>query len=142
MGRPVLASTPDAQRPEARYHDSTRHSLVRRIVIAGAAIVLASALAGWVWVALVRSNPAVRFEVTAFDTVTDTSVTIEWVVDREPGVAVECVLRARNQAGQEVGRLRVSVPSDGSPSVVVRRRLETSDRPVTGEVLSCLQAGD
>lgn len=142
MGSPIPDSTSDPGRLAARYGGPVQHPLARRAVVAGLAVLLAGSLAWWVSVALVRSNPPVRWEVTAFDTVTDTSVTIEWVVDREAGARVDCVLRARDAAGEEVGRARVSVPVDDRTSVVLRHRLETSHRPVTGEVLTCAVIGD
>jgi len=103
------------------------------------AVVLTIAVGWWVWVAAVRSTPDVRWELVGFQAVTDTSVDIRWVVQRAPGRAVDCVVRARSLDGAEVGRARVPVAAGATDSVELVHTLETSDRPVTGEVLSCVQ---
>lgn len=102
------------------------------------ALAVAAAVGWWLWVAAVLSNPPVRWQVLGFETHTEGSVDIRWSVDRDAGLVVECVVRARNAAGEEVGRDRVPVPASSDESVEVRHTLTTSDQAVTGEVLACL----
>lgn len=105
------------------------------------ALAVAAAVGWWLWVAATWSSPPVRWQPLGFQTVSERAVEIRWSVDRDPGLTVECVIRARNFAGAEVGRARVPVPSGATESVEVRHTLTTSDLAVTGEVLACLPSG-
>lgn len=100
---------------------------------------VAAALAWWLWLAAVRSNPPVRWQVTGYDATSGTAVDIRWQVERDPGVAVECVLRARDARGEEVGRVRVVVPVDDAEGIDMSHTLKTSGQAVTGEVLTCVE---
>lgn len=67
----------------------------------------------------------------------DSSVTVEFELAREPGRAATCLIRARGEAGTEVGRRQFPVPASARRSVVVREPLPTSARAATGEVVGC-----
>lgn len=126
--------------PVAHDGDRPGRPVVRRLLVALLAVVLAAAVGWWLWVAAVLSNPPVRWQLLGFETRTERSVDIRWTVDRDAGLAVECVVRARNAAGEEVGRDRVPVPPGADETVELRHTLTTSDLAVTGEVLACLPA--
>lgn len=130
---------PEASRPAARYGDSPGRPAVRRGLVLLLAVAVAIAVGWWVWVAVVASNPPVRWQLLGFETRTERSVDIRWSVQRDHGQAVECVVRARNANGDEVGRDRVPVPAGADEQVEVQHTLTTSDEAVTGEVLTCLQ---
>jgi hypothetical protein len=54
-----------------------------------------------------------------------------------PGTGpVNCLVRARNRQGAEIGRALVRVPA-GRQTVIVTYSLPTRGRAVTGEVLGC-----
>lgn len=136
-GQP-FPSTPEAARPVARYGDRSPRPVVNRVLVVLLVTAVVAAVGWWVWVAAVASNPAVRWQLLGFETQTERSVDIRWSVERDPGLTVECVVRARNANGEEVGRDRVAVPAGASGDVEVRHTLTTSDLAVTGEVLACL----
>ncbi|MCW2777417.1 MAG: Conserved rane protein of uncharacterized function [Frankiales bacterium] len=67
----------------------------------------------------------------------DTSVSIEFEVARDPGSTVHCLVRARGTGGGEVGRREFDVAPSQQRSTVVREVLPTSERAVTGELVGC-----
>lgn len=70
-------------------------------------------------------------------------VKIRFQVYKPGGQAAVCIVRARAENGEEVGRAEVDIPA-GSPdgdSVIVTYTLATSRKPVTGEVVGCAPAG-
>lgn len=140
MTGPPFPSAPEASRPAARYGDRYRRPGVNRVLAMLLVTAAVAAVGWWVWVAAMASNPAVRWQLLGFETQTEQSVDIRWSVQRDPDLAVECVVRARNAAGEEVGRDRVPVPTGAAEEVEVRHMLTTSDLAVTGEVLACLPA--
>ena len=72
-----------------------------------------------------------------FDVTSDTSVTVEFELAREPGRPATCVVRARGATGLEVGRRQFDVPPVQQRSIVVREPLPTTERAVTGELVGC-----
>jgi hypothetical protein len=76
-------------------------------------------------------------EVTRFTT-TDSAVDLEFIVRLPAGGRAECVVRARNASGVEVGRATVAVSAGASPKrTVATYRLVTNGKPVTGELAGC-----
>lgn len=138
MSAPHASSPPTPQRPADRYGTVT-HPTARRAGLVILGLLLAAALAWWVWIAAMRSNPDVRWDLQGYEVVSDTSIELTWVVDRPPGVALDCVLRARDESGAEVGRNRVPVPAGDTESNTVQHTLVTTARAVNGEVLTCLE---
>lgn len=63
-------------------------------------------------------------------------VRVTFQISRPDGAPVNCLLRARDREGAEIGRALVRVPA-GKHQVIVTRTLPTRGRPVTGEVLGC-----
>ena len=89
-------------------------------------------------VALPRLSPGVTYAVRGFQTVDASTVRVTWEVARDPGTVVECQVRARDEAGAEVGNELIVVPADGERRTVVTRDLPTAATAVTGEVRSCI----
>ena len=91
-----------------------------------------------VGLALPRLSPGVSFAVRSFHAVDDATVRVTWEVARDPGTVVECQVRARDEAGAEVGNELVVVPADPERRTVVSHDLPTAATAVTGEVRSCI----
>jgi len=74
---------------------------------------------------------------------TDTTMTIKFTVRVPAGRSAECVLRARDYGGNEVGRRTVVVkPADpGATSIEADEPVTTTKRGSVGDVLGCQPAG-
>jgi hypothetical protein len=74
---------------------------------------------------------------------TDTTMTIKFTVKVPAGKSAECVLRARDYGGNEVGRRTVVVkPADASAtSIAADEPVPTSKRGSVGDVVGCQPAG-
>jgi hypothetical protein len=71
-----------------------------------------------------------------------TVLTIEFKVRVPAGGAAECVLRARDYDGFEVGRRTVVVRADGdAKSIDAREDVPTTARASVGDVVNCRAAG-
>jgi hypothetical protein len=76
-------------------------------------------------------------EVTRFTT-SDGAVDVEFIIRLPEGGKAECVVRARDAAGLEVGRGTVEVSAGAEPNRTVGTyRLATRGTPVTGELAGC-----
>ena len=76
-------------------------------------------------------------EQVAFDVLDDHSVHITFrVVRDDPSKPADCVVRAREESGAEVGRKEVLIPAADGP-VTHETVLRTSARATTGEVFGC-----
>jgi hypothetical protein len=76
-------------------------------------------------------------QLVRYTDVTERQVVIQFRVNLPAGRAATCAVRARNRAGQEVGRAEVRVPPGADPRPVTTYRLATSERPVSGEIQGC-----
>lgn len=76
-------------------------------------------------------------ELVRYTDVTERQVVIQFRVNLPAGKAATCAVRARNRAGQQVGRAEVRVPPGDDPHPVITYRLATSERPVSGEIQGC-----
>ncbi|WP_433374908.1 DUF4307 domain-containing protein [Actinoplanes sp. CA-142083] len=74
---------------------------------------------------------------------TDTTMTIKFTVQVPAGGKAECVLRARDYGGNEVGRRTVVVKAAdaGATTIEAEEPVTTSKRGSVGDVLSCQPAG-
>ncbi|ADD40437.1 DUF4307 domain-containing protein [Stackebrandtia nassauensis] len=77
-------------------------------------------------------------QVVGFDTA-ESSVSITFEVFKPEGQAAICQIRARSADGADVGQAEAEIPAAKS-EVRVEYTLETSAKPVTGEVLRCYPA--
>jgi hypothetical protein len=95
------------------------------------------------WFALKQANPPIQSAVLGYTVTTDRTVRVQFEVDKSPGRDAVCTLRARNSAGEEVGRRDVNVPAvpSGPRRTVLEETLQTSDRAIVGEVLECRLTG-
>jgi hypothetical protein len=79
--------------------------------------------------------------VERFYDLTDRQVVVEFTVTVPAGETAFCAVRARAADGREVGREEIRVtPPAGLTRPRVVHRLETTERPVTGEVQRCWRA--
>jgi Domain of unknown function (DUF4307) len=76
-------------------------------------------------------------EVTRFTT-SDSAVDVEFIVRLPEGGRAQCVVRARDASGLEIGRATVDVSAGAEPEQTVATfRLATKGKPVTGELAGC-----
>ncbi len=129
--------------PPGRYGRRRERRRPRRWVVAalGALVVVAGVLVAADLTRRYGDGRPYSATVERFYDVTDEQVVVEFrVVVPEGGTAV-CAVRARASDGREVGREEVTVsPPPGETYPLVRHRLATTGRPVTGEVQRCWPA--
>ena len=102
-------------------------------------IIAAAALTGLLWIALYQANPPVRGTLLGYEVTSDRAVEVRFEVWRRPGVTAQCVVRARNAEGVEVGSRLIIIPA-GERRVIRTEVLETRSRAVSGELKDCRQA--
>jgi hypothetical protein len=130
---------PAPRRPPGRYDEPSRLG-ARTVAVLLGVLFLAFAVAITWWLYQRFGTDRVAVQVRTFSVLGDDRVRVEFDVTPPDGVTTWCLVRARNAAGEEVGRefVRVPPPDDaGGRSVRVRHVLPTTDRPVTGEVQRC-----
>ncbi len=111
----------------------------RLITIICVALVSAAALAALFWIALYHANPAVRGTLLGYEVTSDRAVEVRFEVWRKQGVTAQCVVRARNAEGVEVGSRVITIPA-GEHRVEETVVLETRSRAITGELKDCREA--
>jgi hypothetical protein len=80
-------------------------------------------------------------QIIGWDEAGDTRMTIKFSVRVPAGAAAECVLRARDYAGNEVGRRTVVVrAAAGADSIEANEAVTTTARGRVGDVLGCQAA--
>ena len=158
MDSPILADTTDKKRtrgrqvsetrttnpvfPPGRYghrREGRRRPVVPIIILA---IVIAAS-------ALVSVKLYQRYGQTDYQAQivgwqpTDTTMLIKFTVQVPAGRSAECVLRARDYGGYEVGRRTVVVKPDDADATSIKAEepVTTSRRGSVGDVLSCQPAG-
>jgi hypothetical protein len=126
--------------PPGRYGRRRTPSAASRPLVAVLAVVLL-AVFGYFGFRLYRAygDQDYSAEVTRFTT-SASAVDIQFVVRLPENGRAECVVRARNAAGLEVGRATVPVTAGAEPTrTVAEYRLVTTDEPVTGELAGCVR---
>lgn len=124
--------------PPGRYGRRRRPGPATRPVVILLAVALVAVLT-YFGVRLYRAygDQDYSAEVTRFTT-SDSAVDVEFVVRLPEGGRAQCVVRARDAAGLEVGRATVPVVAGADPKrTIATYRLNTSGRPVTGELAGC-----
>jgi len=89
------------------------------------------------WLGLANSLGRVTWTDTAYRVVDDRTVTVDFDVYRSPGQAVQCRVRALDQAFGVVGVVDVAIPAGEARSVHRQVTIRTTSRAVTGTVQSC-----
>lgn len=111
-----------------------------KIALLSLLVIVVTFTLGWLlWVAIYHANPAVRGTLLGYQVTSDRSVEVRFEVWREPGVTAQCVVRARNAEGVEVGSRVIIIPP-GERRVVLTQVLETRARAISGELQSCRKA--
>jgi hypothetical protein len=80
-------------------------------------------------------NPRADATLTRFYDVSDTGISVDFVVHKDSGDLVTCLVQARAKNNDEVGAANVEVGQ--GDAVTVTYRLATKGRPVTVEVVRC-----
>ncbi|HIV59224.1 MAG TPA: DUF4307 domain-containing protein [Candidatus Stackebrandtia faecavium] len=128
--------TTDVRFPPGRYGRRREGGKPSKLLVGGAASVF---LIGGVAIGLSMYNQYGGMDYTgdvvAFDT-DERHVTVTFDVHKPEGADATCVVRARSKDGAQVGNAEVSIEAE-EPSVRVTYTLETSAKPVTGELLRC-----
>jgi hypothetical protein len=119
---------------ENRYGPGPRPR--RRVAAIVAVATLALVGLAWVlWAAFSYAYPPVRATLVGY-TVTDTTVTVKFEIVKNAEYPATCTVRARNRAGEEVGRRDVTIPV-GVRTDTLTEELATTGKPVTGEIRDC-----
>ena len=122
--------------PEGRYgRPPQRWRRLATIIVA--AVLGTGAAVGFGWVALYHADPPVRATVVRYEVTSPTTVEVTFELVKDPDVAAVCVVRARNERGEEVGRRTVRVTAGGPRQRLVTESLATRDTAVVGEVREC-----
>ena len=128
--------------PPGRYgrrRDGRRHVLVPAMF--AAVLVVALVLASF---KLYRQygDPTYDAQVIRYTGITDTQVTVDFLVTVPSGGSATCLLRARAYSGAEVGRRTVTVSApDDERQATASELVTTTARPFIGEVVRCGPAG-
>jgi hypothetical protein len=105
----------------------------------GAAVLGLLVLLAGTWLVYDRfSNGGTRFATLGYVVRSDTEVDIRFQVSKDPGTTVECLVRARDRDGVEVGSQKVRVEGGGTGEVERVQRVTTLRRAATGEVTECV----
>jgi hypothetical protein len=123
------------RRPPGRYGPDRRGwSAPTTAAVVALALLFTGAVVAVGWR---LSNPAVSFQVRAFDVKSDEAVELTFLVRRkDPDAAVTCLLRARSTQNQEVGRRTIVVPPGKAEAVTVTV-ITTTARATLAEVQQC-----
>jgi hypothetical protein len=104
------------------------------LVAAGSAL----GLAWLVWAALAHATPAVSAQVSAFEVVSDTTISVTVTVQREdPSVPAVCRVIAQAPDFQPVAEQEVPVPASSVPLADIDLQLTTLRRATSASVSGC-----
>lgn len=131
-------------RPADRYGDRPARSGWITAAIVTAAVVFTAIVAGVGWR---LSHPALSYQLRGYEIVSDSQVKVTALIrTREPNAEVECTARARDRAGNEVGRTALRSGLDtkeptridaGVTERLVTVTVRTVVRANLGEVVDC-----
>lgn len=122
--------------PEGRYGRPPRRG--RRLATITALTAVGAAAAAWLgWVAWYYANPSVHATLLRYEVITQSTVEITFELVKDPDVGAGCVVSARNESGEEVGRRTIRVPAGGPRRRLVTETLATRDTAILGEVREC-----
>lgn len=101
-----------------------------------AVMVLVPFVSWVIWAAYEQADQDLRWETVGFSDITDQTVTVRFTVYLPAGSTAECVVRAMDIDGVEVGRALVPIEADGGTASVVYA-LPVTERPSTAFVQTC-----
>lgn len=130
-----FVSDADTQRIRERY--PTRPG--RRIfLIALTGVALALGTVWLVWAAWTSSHPAVSGQVSGFDVVSDTEITVHLIVERsDPSIAATCQVFVQSESFERVGELAVAVPPASDSQVRLDVPVKTFKRATSASLEAC-----
>ena len=132
-GRPLR------RRPPGRYDEPSRTTARALAVVL--VVLFAGLVAAVTWTLYQRyGTPSTDVQVRGYSVLSDRAVRIDVDVAPPSGRTVYCLLRARDRAGAEVGRVFVPVTGMTGRSLRLHQVLATTGRAVTGEVPQCTVA--
>ena len=133
VGAPTSLTTEQQRLLEERYGPAHRTPVTLIIAL----VALGLLFVGWViWAAYLQADQSVRWQTVGYSNVSQSSITVEFDVFKPADRSVDCVVRALDLAGTEVGRANVPITSPlGDVNVVYA--LSVTARPNTGEVYTC-----
>ena len=103
-----------------------------------AALLLLTALPWLVWSAWHHSNPQIRVTLISFQNEQDTSIDTTYLNQRrDPSLALNCTLIARDFDKNVVGEVEVAIPSSSQGSLKRDDSIPTRLRAVNASVLKC-----
>ena len=125
----------ERRRPPGRYDEPRRTS---RVLVVLVAVVFGGLVtAGGVALYLRHTEGSVPYELRGYAVSSATSVKVSWEVKLSRGVRAQCQLKARGDAGQQVGLEVVDVGPGTGGTQVVEHVLTTTERARTAEVRAC-----
>ncbi|MCW2500136.1 MAG: hypothetical protein JWN87_1812 [Frankiales bacterium] len=132
-------TTPDTlpRRPPGRYDEA--RTLPRPVKLGGAAVLGLLLLALTVAAYLRFAGDGTRFGTVGYRVLSDTAIEVRFQVSKDPAATVDCLVRARDRDGAEVGSEKVRLGPGGSGELVKAQRVATTHRAATGEVTKCLE---
>jgi hypothetical protein len=126
------------RRPPGRYDQ--RRRLSRPVQVAAISLGLLVLLVGTYLVYDRFSNNGIRFATLGYVVRSDTEVDIRFQVTRDRETTVDCLVRARDRDGIEVGSQKVRVAAGEAGQVERVQRVTTLRRAAAGEVTECVVA--
>ncbi len=101
-----------------------------------AALLLLTALPWLIWSAWHHSNPQIRVTLISFQNEQDNSIDITYLIQRrDPSLALNCTLIARDFDKNVVGEVEVAIPSSSQGSLSRNDTIPTRLRAVNASVL-------
>ena len=82
-------------------------------------------------------DPDVQSGTRGYVVASDTLVTVEFEVAKDPAATALCTVRAQDRTGADAGVALVRVGPSAERRVVVAHPLQTTSRATTGEVTGC-----
>jgi hypothetical protein len=127
------------ERPTSRYGRQRLSRRARRRVAVGLTVAIVAAGVTLALVAYLRLGTSeVKGELGGYELVGADTVRVTISVTREdPSSPVVCIIRARSVDGAEVGRRELLVPPSTADTVQVTALVQTTRRPVVGDVYGC-----
>ncbi|NBP22194.1 MAG: DUF4307 domain-containing protein [Actinobacteria bacterium] len=103
-----------------------------------AALLLLTAIPWLIWSAWHHSNPEIRVTLISFQNEQDSSIEITYLIQRrDPSLALNCTLVARDFDKNVVGEIAVAIPGSSQSSLTRNDQIPTRLRAVNASVLNC-----